>query len=106
METQGASSDFIALLTFYTAEQEGLKTPSASGDRIKIKFEYSNTDPFAEIEFIDDEMAYPGDSAKAKLVITSQNFSTETIAVGTGFEFSMGDKVIGNGVIKELINRE
>lgn len=103
METQSNSLAFIALLTFYTAEQGGLKTPSASGDRIKIQFEYSNTNPLAEIEFVDEEIVYAGNSAKAKLVVTSQEFDATSITIGTGFEFSMGDKVIGNGVIKEVI---
>lgn len=99
---ESTSPNFIALLTFYTSEQGGLKTPSVSGDRVKIQFEYSQTTPFAELDFFDEELVYPGDSAKAKLVITSNNFDATTISVGTGFEFSMGEKVIGKGIINKV----
>jgi translation elongation factor EF-Tu-like GTPase len=102
MEPQSTSQEFIALLSFFTTEQGGLKTPALSGDRIKLQFEYSHTNPFAEIEFLDDETVYPGDTAKAKLIITSHDFKTETIAVGTAFSFSLGEKAIGDGVIKSL----
>ncbi len=100
MEPQSTSQEFIALLSFYATEQGGLKTPALSGDRIKLQFEYNHTSPFAELEFLDDEPVYPGDTAKAKLTITSHGFDTKTIAVGTAFSFSLGDKAIGNGVIK------
>lgn len=104
MDTKSTAPNFIALLTFYTAEQGGLKTPSVSGDRVKLEFEYNHVIPFAEIEFFDEETVYPGDTAKAKLIITSNNFDAATISVGIAFNFSQGDKTIGKGIINEVVN--
>lgn len=103
MAIQNTLSEFLALLSFFTEEQGGLKTPAVSGDRIKLKFEYETDSPFAEIEFVDDEIVYAGDSVIVKLIITTQDFDCEIVSVGTAFDFKQADKTIGKGIIKEVI---
>lgn len=105
MDTQ-ASPSFIALLTFFTTEQGGLKAPAVPGDRVKLEFEYNYNTPFAEIEFLDEDTVYAGDSTKAKLIITPPDFDTTLITVGTAFSFTRGDKVIDKGIINEVLNSQ
>jgi translation elongation factor EF-Tu-like GTPase len=98
--------DFIATVSYLSAEQGGLKVPATSGYRPQIKFEFIEKQTAAEQVFVDDDMVFPGDTVKAKIRLLAPEFFTNALTEGTSFDFSQGEKIIGTGIINQIINIE
>lgn len=96
--------DFIAELKYLTSEEGGRKTPASSGYRPQIKFPFSEMQTSGQQVFINKEEVYPGDSVKAQITIISDNYFAGKLYEGLNFEFLEGSRIIGTGVILEIIN--
>lgn len=96
--------DFIATVSYLSAEQGGLKVPATSGYRPQIKFEFIEKQTAAEQVFVDDDMVFPGNTATAKIRLLAPQFYTNALTEGTSFDFSQGEKKIGTGIITHIIN--
>ncbi len=96
--------DFIAQLTYLTTEAGGRKTPAFSGYRPQVKFSFSEMQTSGQQVFIDKQEVYPGDTVKAQITIISDTYFAGKLYEGLDFEFLEGSRIIGTGVILEIIN--
>ena len=96
--------DFIAVLTYKTALQGGRKTPTYSGYRSQVKFDFEEMQTSGQQTFIDKEIVYPGETVEARIKIISVDYFTNCLTEGIDFEFREGDKIIGTGKIKKILN--
>lgn len=98
--------DFVAELKYRTTEQGGRKTPAHSGYRPQVKFDFTEMQTSGQQIFLDKEIVYPGDTVNAKIRILSVDYFTNKLTQGMQFEFREGDKIIGTGYIKQIINEK
>lgn len=103
-EAEHSKVDFIATLTYKTAEQGGRKTPAKSGYRPQIKFDFEEMQTSGQQTFIEKEMVFPGEMVNAEINILSVEYFEKKLGVGTKFEFREGATVIGTGQIIHIIN--
>ena len=103
-ERDNSESDFIATLTYRTAEQGGRKTPANSGYRPHLKFDFDEMQTSGQQLFIDRTLAFPGDTIEAEMKILAVDYFTNKLTEGMEFEFKEGDIIIGTGKIKHIIN--
>ncbi|HLO60325.1 MAG TPA: hypothetical protein VK179_16360 [Bacteroidales bacterium] len=96
--------DFIAILTYKSTEQGGRKTPAHSGYRPQVKFNFEEMQTSGQQTFIGKDIVYPGDTVEARIKILSVDHFTNSLTEGMDFEFKEGDKIIGTGIIKEILN--
>jgi len=98
--------DFVARLTYRSAEQSGRKHPAISGYRPIIKFEFSEKYTSGQQKFIDKEVVNPGETVLAEITITSPQFFGRCLAEGMTFIFCESPKnIIGTGIIIEILNQ-
>jgi len=97
-------ADFIAELKYFSSEDGGRKTPAFSGYRPQIKFEFTEMQTSGEQTFLNKEIVYPGDTVKASIKILSIDYFSHKLSEGLTFEFREGSRIIGTGVIIEIIN--
>lgn len=100
------SADFIATVSYLSAEQGGLKIPATSGYRPQMKFEFIEKQTAGEQVFMDEEMVYPGTTIDAYIRLLSPEYFTHALTEGTAFDFSQGERTIGTGIIKQILNDE
>jgi hypothetical protein len=103
-ELDNSRADFIATLTYRTAELGGRKTPAKSGYKPQVKFDFEERQTSGQQTFIDRELVFPGDTVEAEIKILSVDFFAYKLTKGMSFEFREGTTVIGTGKIKHLIN--
>jgi len=96
--------DFIASLTYKTTEQGGRKTPAHSGYRPQVKFNFEEMQTSGQQTFIDKDIVYPGEIVEARIKILSVDYFANCLTEGMDFEFREGDKIIGTGKIKKILN--
>ena len=96
--------DFIAELTYFTTEQSGRKIPATSGYRPQVKFDFTEKQTSGQQTFIDKEIVYPGNKVLAKIKVVSPHFFVDNLEEGMKFEFREGDRIIGTGELKNIIN--
>ena len=99
-----SKADFIAELKYRTTEEGGRKTPAQSGYRPQVKFDFTEMQTSGQQIFIDKDIAYPGDTVKAKIRILSPQFYENQLTEGMIYEFREGATVIGTGRILTIIN--
>ncbi|WPU95102.1 hypothetical protein SNE25_06135 [Mucilaginibacter sabulilitoris] len=98
--------DFIAELTYLSAEDGGRSTPAFSGYRPQVKFAFSNMQTSGQQTFLNKDIVYPGEMILAKIALASPQFFEKKLYVGLDFEFREGARIIGNGRITEILNRD
>jgi len=98
--------DFIATLRYYTTEEGGRRTPANSGYRPQIKFDFEEMQTSGQQVFIDKEVVYPGDTVKAEITMGSPSIFKGRLLEGMAFEFREGARVIGTGMVIEILNGE
>jgi hypothetical protein len=103
-EFDNSKADFIATLTYRTAEQGGRKTATKSGYRPQIKFDFEEMQTSGQQTFIDRELVFPGENVDALIKILSEDYFKDKLAEGMEFEFREGATVIGTGKIKHVVN--
>jgi translation elongation factor EF-Tu-like GTPase len=59
--------DFIAVLTYLSAEEGGRKTPARSRYRPGIKFPFSSMQTSGQQIFIGTDIVYPGETVEAEI---------------------------------------
>lgn len=96
--------DFIAELQYLTTEEGGRKTPAFSGYRPQVKFAFSNNQTSGQQKFINKETVYPGDKVFAEIAIISTDFLVDKLEIGLAFDFREGSRIIGTGIITEILN--
>jgi translation elongation factor EF-Tu-like GTPase len=94
---------FKAQVTYLSINEGGLKTPISSGFRTKIKFEYDEQLVVGEQELFDEELVYPGDTATVQITTHLNERLKVELSTGTTFDLILNEKIIGSGVIKEII---
>lgn len=104
LQVDKSNADFIATLTYLTAEQGGRKTPAFSGYRPQVKFEFAEMQTSGQQTFIDRQIVYPGDTVEAEIKIISVDYFAGQLKEKMSFEFREGSTVIGTGQIKHILN--
>lgn len=97
-------ADFIAELYYLPTEKGGRKTPAFSGYRPQVKFDFAEYQTSGQQTFIDKEIAYPGDTVLAKIIVISPEILEGKLEEGMEFEFREGLHLIGTGRLKCIIN--
>jgi hypothetical protein len=103
-EFDNSNADFIATLTYKTTENGGRKTPTQSGYRPQVKFDFEDMQTSGQQTFIDRELVFPGDTVEAEIKILSVDYFANKLTEKMKFEFREGATVIGTGIIKHIIN--
>ena len=98
--------DFIAELHYLTKEQGGRSTYAFSGYRPHVKFAFSEMMTSGQQKFLDKEVVYPGETVIAEISIISPEFFFNKLKPGTEFEFREGPRIVGTGVIREILNSD
>lgn len=95
---------FLALLTFSTTEDGGLKIPALSGYRPGIKFSFQQEASICIQQFQDTDYAFPGDVRNAEITLLDPENFKGRLYEGLDFKFFEGTNLIGRGVIKTILN--
>lgn len=103
-EEGSSEGDFRASLTFLTRKEGGRKTAAHSGYRPFIKFEDEANIATSTIDFIDTEIALPGERVIASIRIIGTSAFSNTLYAGLSFEVQEGERKIGFGTIIEIYN--
>lgn len=98
--------DFIATLKYRATEEGGRETVAKSGYRPTLKFSFDKMLTSGIQTFIDNEQVYPGESVDAFIKILAVPHFQGRLEEGMEFIFTEGDRIIGTGVIKEILNKE
>lgn len=98
--------DFIATLKYKTTEEGGRKTAAISGYRPTVKFSFDKMLTSGIQTFIDKEMVYPGETVNAFIKILAVPYFEGRLEEGIEFIFTEGNRVMGSGIIKEILNQE
>lgn len=96
--------DFIADLKYLTTEEGGRKTPVFSGYRPQVKFDFDEMQTSGQQTFLNKDTVYPGDTVEATIRIISVEHFANTLTEGMKFEFKEGSRIIGTGIITEILN--
>lgn len=99
-------ADFIAILTYSTAENGGRSHYAATGYRPAIKFSFDDRMTSGEQKFLDKEIVYPGETVIAEIRIVWIDIFIGKLKKGTQFGFYEGARMMGVGEIIEIINEE
>ncbi len=103
-EFDNSNADFIATLTYKTTEQGGRATAAKTGYRSQVKFDFNEMQTSGQQTFIDRELVFPGDIVEAEIKILSVDHFANRLTEKMQFEFREGERVIGTGIIKRIIN--
>jgi elongation factor Tu len=98
--------DFIAELQYFTTEQGGRKTPVFSNYFPQIKFIFSDAQIGGRQKFINKEIVNPGDNVTAEITLLLPEVFTKKLKVGFKFDFREGSKIMGTGIILDILNQE
>ena len=103
-EGENSEYDFRASLTLLTRKEGGRKTAAHSGYRPFIKFEDETNVAPTSIDFIDTDIALPGESVVATIRIIGTSFSPNALYAGLSFDLIVGERNVGFGTIIEIYN--
>lgn len=103
---KSSDTDFIATLRYKSMEEGGRKSPAKSGYRPGIKFPFSDMQTSGRQIFVDREFVMPGETVDAEIKIVSIDHFAPRLHVGLIFEFMEGNRIIGTGTIKYIVNDE
>lgn len=103
-EQEFSKVDFIAELHYLTHEQGGRQTPANSGYRPQVKFPFATMQTSGQQTFIGKDTVYPGETINAKIKIHAVEYFAHALYENLEFEFREGPRVIGHGIIKQIIN--
>jgi translation elongation factor EF-Tu-like GTPase len=98
--------DFRAQLTFFTEAEGGIRIPVGNAYRPKIQFDQLDEISFISIEFLATDVAFAGDVLDAELAIVVKDEFLGKVFKGLDFSILEGDRIIGTGVVLEVLNDE
>lgn len=96
--------DFIAELNYRTSAKGGRSTPAKSGYRPAVKFDFDEMQTSGQQTFIGKDTVFPGETVDAKIKIIASDYFAGCLTEGLIFEFREGPRIIGTGMIKQIIN--
>jgi len=96
--------DFIARITYLTAEQGGRKHHANSGYRANVKIDGRKELTSGEQLFIDKDKVFPGETVTAEIRILRTELFNNYLFAGQHFEVAEGPHLVGHGEILEVIN--
>ncbi|RZK73448.1 MAG: hypothetical protein EOO85_17335 [Pedobacter sp.] len=97
-------TDFIAILSYKSIDQGGRKSPARSGYRPTLKFPFSEMQTSGQQTFKDRVFVMPGETIEAAIKIIAVDHFASCLYEGLTFEFMEGERVIGTGIIKQIVN--
>jgi len=106
IELENADCDFLAQLFFKKTAEGGRTNFVRSGYRPQMKFSFIEMQTSGQQTYIDNKMAFPGDSINALIKLTATEHLKGQLKEGKTFDFLEGDKVIGTGRILRIKNEE
>jgi len=98
--------DFIATLYYRTFEEGGRSRPALTGYRPEVKFDFDPMITCGIQSFLDQEEVYPGCIVEAMINIIAVPHFKGRLEEGMEFTFSEGPRIVGTGIIKEILNKE
>lgn len=98
-------ADFIALVTYYTPDKGGRKTPVSTGDRAMIQFEGREKTVLCELGF-DKELVFAGETEKGEITLVNKDLFTKFLYEGLSFVLSEGHSPVGSGTVLTLLNTD
>nr|WP_297308672.1 hypothetical protein [uncultured Flavobacterium sp.] len=93
---------FRALLTFFSEKETGNYAPFSTGVRIEIKFPFQNKTCYANLNFTENELIFPGDVSNVDVILFSEENIDRIIYIGLDFIFYSNNKMIGTGVVSNI----
>jgi translation elongation factor EF-Tu-like GTPase len=97
---------FIAQLKYLSPEEGGRITNAHSGYRPTIKFPFY-FGMFSGIQnFIGSDFVSPGQTINAEITLLNTEYFIGKLYEGLNFDFFEGARLIGHGIILELIHPE
>jgi translation elongation factor EF-Tu-like GTPase len=97
-------ADFTALVTYYTQEQGGRKTPVGAEYNPVLRFENVDGNIAADQEFIGRTDVFPGESIETEFTLLHKDDLIESIYLGQNFELTESRVPIASGVVLEIQN--
>ncbi len=98
--------DFLAHLKYLDTSEGGRKTPAFSKYRPQIKFDFDDMQTSGEQTFIDKTVVNPGEEVEASIRIIAVDHFKNRLQEGMAFEFREGSRIIGTGVIVQILNEK
>lgn len=98
--------DFLADLKYLDTSEGGRKTPAFSKYRPQIKFDFDDMQTSGEQTFIDKAVVNPGEQVEASIRIIAVDHFKNRLQEGMAFEFREASRIIGTGVIVQLLNEK
>ncbi|MCH5690844.1 hypothetical protein LWM68_45410 [Niabella sp. W65] len=98
--------DFLAHLKYLDTSEGGRKTPAFSKYRPQIKFDFDDMQTSGEQTFINKAVVNPGEEVEASIRIIAVDHFKNRLQEGMAFEFREGSRIIGTGVIVQLLNEK
>lgn len=93
---------FKAMLTYRLTEDGGLVTPVSSGFRTSVRFPFAHQDLIANQTFLETELAFPGDTVNADMILFPPYGIWEKLYAGIDFDLTINSNIIGSGVVMEV----
>ena len=94
--------DIEAEITFLKTEEGGRSTPAFSG--YCPQFYYDEMNFVAVHHYIDISEIHPGQTVTTHLWFGAPQWHFEKVFIGMKFEIREGAKIVGNGVITNILN--
>lgn len=98
--------DLQAEISLLPTEQGGRQGPAVSGYRPNHDFELAGTLNDAAHEYIGTDTLYPGQTSLANIWLLAPQYQQGRLHVGFRFTVQEGSKIVGNGVITEVLSKE
>ncbi len=103
------ASDFKALVRLLTTEESGLNKPVRIGYRPLVWFDLSIkgiSSTSGSWQKMEKEILFPGEIAQVEIAILVTTFYKNKLFVGLKFRLTEGSRLIGEGEILEIYNKE
>jgi translation elongation factor EF-Tu-like GTPase len=97
-------ADFEAEVAFLPTAQGGRESPARSGYRASHDFGLEGALNDAAHEYVGCESVAPGQSASAKLWLLAPHYQQGRLYSGFNFTVQEGARVVGHGVVTNVIN--
>jgi len=98
--------DFTADLHYLTTEQGGKNHPVFSSYFPQVKFSFSKSQWGGKQKFLNKEIVNPGEDVIAEITLLDSQFCNNRLKTGLKFDIMEGAKLMGTGVILEILNKE
>ena len=96
-----------ATITYLTTEEGGRQTPVFSGYQGQFHYQGEHDTGWLAVQYFSNrESVNPGDSVDCEIWFGTPEMHFHPIALGTRFHVQEGGRVVGNGIITEILRRD